>query len=166
MAKDKELSTNKEVKRSEDYQDRIEVKEKAIEIAKKLLESTTEDEFSKLGYEKVEGHAGEYGNGKKYGAGAQEDRYSVKLEGVTTATLTKKIQLGTKRAQSEINFVYKEKQVEIEYSTSESGSFRGAGEDKIPYAFKKQIVIKNADLKESNKELKDFLKYAANKEVE
>ena len=164
-ANDKELSTNKEVKRDQEHQDKIEVKEKTIEVVKELLVSTTENEFSKLGFEEVAKPAGEYGTGKKYGFGAQENKFSVNIEGVTKATLTKKTTFGTKRIESQINFDYKETTVEIEYKTTEAGSFRGVGEDKIPYAFSKSITIKNSEIKESNKELKDFFKYAANKEV-
>jgi hypothetical protein len=159
MAKDKEIKSEKEMN------NRIKNEDKTMSVINDLLVSTTKEEFEKLGYEEVEGYAGVYATGKKYGSGAKEDRFSIKIEGQHESFYVKKIQLGTKRMQSDINVDFKENQVEIEYKVTEAGFFRGVDEEKIPFSFSKNILIKNEDVKKDNKELKDFFKYAAKKEI-
>jgi len=161
--KNKSESANKEAKRSDDFQKRVDAKKKVIELARELLVSTTEDEFSKLGYEQVEGEAGFYGNGKSYGSGSKESRYSIKIEGVTNASLTKKIQFGAKRMQSDINFELKENIISIEYTTTEAGFFRGVDKEGIPYTLDKTISIDVDNESQLKSKMKDFFKMASKK---
>ena len=163
--KDKELSTNPETKRTEDFQDRVDIKERAIEVAHKLLVSTTEDAFEKMGFEKVDKAAGVYGTGKSYGAGTDQNKFGVRVAGVTKSSLEKQVMLGTKRIQSDINFQYNGKMVSVEYKTTEAGAFRGVDTKAIPYAFIKTINIDGSKKSELEKNMKELFAEAAKKEV-
>lgn len=172
--KDKELSTNAEVKRSDAVQDRIELKTQVLDLIKELLDSTTEEAFSKLGYERVEKHAGVYGTGKEYGSGAEEDKYQIRLAGKTKTNIEKQIVFGAKRIESEINLVFKDGVLNLEYKTPESGFFRGVEEpwtvktdDKGTngYMINLKSSFKTNNLKTLKKELSNFFKKIANQEV-
>jgi hypothetical protein len=163
--KDKELSTNSEVKRTDDFQKGVNERETIIESAKELLESTTEDAFSKMGFEKVEKKAGFYGTGKSYGTGTEQNKFSVRVAGKTKASLEKQVMLGTKRVQSDINFQYNGKMVSIEYKTIEAGFFRGVDSKSIPYTFTKTISVDGSKKAELTKAMKELFSEAAKKEV-
>ena len=77
-----------------------------MELAKKLLVSVTEEEFKKLGYEKVNTSAGEYATGVKLWAGVAQNKFNVKVAGKSNASLEKQVFLGTQRIQSDILFEY------------------------------------------------------------
>jgi hypothetical protein len=168
--KDKEPSTNAEVKRSDEYQDRVETKEKVIETIKKLLDSTTDDEFSKLGYERVEKKAGVYGTGKEYGSGVEENQYQIRLAGKTKSNIEKQVFLGAKRIESQINVDYRGKVVAIEYKTSESGFFRNANKDSKyigagkGFMVNEKIIVPSSG-KEFETKVKELFKDAAHREV-
>jgi len=163
--KDKELSTNPETKRAEDFQDRVDIKENAIEVAHKLLVSTTEDAFEKMGFEKSDKIAGFYGTGKSYGAGTDQNKFGVRVAGVTKSSLEKQVMLGTKRIQSDINFQYNGKMVSVEYKTTEAGAFRGVDSEAIPYTFTKTINVDGSKKSELEKNMKELFAEAAKKEV-
>lgn len=163
--KDKEFSTNPEVKRTDDFQDGVDLKEKVIEIAKELLNSTTEDAFSKLGFEKAEKKAGFYGNEKPYGAGAEQNKFGIRIAGVTKSSLEKQVMLGAKRMQSDINFDFQGKMVSVEYKTTEAGFFRGVDANSIPYTFIKTITVDGSKKTELQKAIKELFAEAAKKEV-
>lgn len=163
--KDKELSTNSEVKRSDDFQKEVEIKGNVIELAKELLESTTENEFSKLGYEKVGKSAGVYGNEKPYGAGTEQNKFGIRVAGKTKSSLEKQVMLGTKRIQSDINFEFNGKMVNVEYKTTEAGFFRGVDAGSISYAFIKTITLDGSNKSELNKGMKELFVEGAQKEI-
>lgn len=163
--KDKEFSTNAEVKRTDDFQKGVEMKETIIELAKELLESTIEDTFEKLGFEKTDKKAGFYGTGKSYGTGTEQNKFGVKIEGRTKSSLARKVTLGAKRVQSDIDFQYNGKLVSIEYKTLEAGFFRGVDAQSIPYTFKKTITVDGTKKSELEKAMKDLFIEAAKKEV-
>lgn len=163
--KDKEFSTNPEVKRADDFQKGVDVKETVIELAKELLVSTTEDAFSKMGYDKVEKKAGFYGTGKSYGTGTEENKFSVRVAGVTKSSLEKQVMLGTKRIQSDIKFQYNGTMVNVEYKTTEAGFFRGVDNKSIPYSFTKTITADGTKKTELQKAMKELFEEAAKKEV-
>ena len=163
--KDKEFSTNSEVKRADDFQEGVDIKESVIETAKELLKSTTEDAFSKMGYEEVEKKAGFYGTGKSYGAGTEQNKFGVRVVGKTKSSLEKQIMLGTKRIQSDINFEYNGKMVNVEYKTTEAGFFRGVDANSIPYTFLKTITVDGTKKTELQKAMKELFAEAAKKEV-
>src|ERR1035437_8550410 len=153
-SKDNELSTNKEVKRNDDFEKRIKIKEDTIEVAKKLLTSTTEDELSKLGYKEVTKEAGYYGDGKQsYGKGVEQNQYSIKIEGKTSGSLVKKITLGTKRVQSDINIQCTQNgnMVNVEYKTTEAGFSRGVDTKGGTYSFVKSISMDGSKKSETEK---------------
>lgn len=163
--KDKEFSTNAEVKRTEGFQDGVDIKESIIETAKELLVSTTGDAFSKMGFEKVEKKAGFYGTGKSYGTGVDQNKFEVRVAGKTKASLEKQVMLGTKRVQSDINFQYNGTMVSVEYKTTEAGSFRGVDSNSIPYTFIKTINVDGSKKTELQKAMKELFEEAAKKEV-
>lgn len=163
--KDKEPSTNSEVKRTDEFQKMVEEKETVIETAIELLESTTEDAFSKMGFEKVEKKAGFYGTGKAYGSGTEQNKFSVRVAGKTKASLEKQVMLGTKRVQSDISFQYNGKMVSVEYKTTEAGFFRGVDSKSIPYTFTKTINVDGTKKTELTKAMKELFAEAAKKEV-
>src|ERR1035437_6169828 len=167
-SKDNELSTNKEVKRNDDFEKRIKIKEDTIEVAKKLLTSTTEDELSKLGYKEVTKEAGYYGDGKQsYGKGVEQNQYSIKIEGKTSGSLVKKITLGTKRVQSDINIQCTQNgnMVNVEYKTTEAGFSRGVDTKGGTYSFVKSISMDGSKKSELEKGMKALFAEAAKKEV-
>ena len=170
-SKDKEPSTNPEVKRTDDFQDGVDIKESVIELAKELLESTTEDAFSKMGYEKTEKKAGFYGTGKSYGAGVEQNKFGIRIAGKTKSSLEKQVMLGVKRVQSDIDFNYNGKMVNVEYKTTEAGFFRGvennkyAGKTATPYTFTKTITFDASKKAEMQKAMKELFAEAAKKEV-
>jgi hypothetical protein len=164
--KDKELSTNSEVKRSDDFQQGVEIKESVIELAKELLESTTEDAFSKMGYEKAEKKTGFYGTGKSYGSGTEQNKFGIRVAGKTKSSLEKQVMLGTKRMQSDIDFQYNGKMVSVEYKTTEAGFFRGVDTKSVPYSFVKSISVDGSKKAELKKAMKELFEEAAKKEVE
>lgn len=165
IPKDKEFSTNPEVKRADDFQKEVNIKEDVIEIAKELLESTTEDAFSKMGFEKSEKKAGFYGTEESYGAGTEQNKFGVRVAGKTKSSLEKQIMLGTKRIQSDINFQYNGKMVSVEYKTTEAGFFRGVDTKSIPYTFTKTINVDASNKTELKKKMKELFEEAAKKEV-
>jgi len=170
--KDKEFSTNSEVKRSEEFQKRVITKEKVMESVRELLDSTTEDAFSKLGYERVEGKAGVYGDEEKeYGSGAKEHKFQIRLAGKTKSSVEKQIVFGAKRMESIINIDLRDSVVVIEYKTTEAGAYRGAdknskytGEGK-GLMVNEKITIPVKSMKEFDKKLKEMFEDAAKKEV-
>jgi len=169
--KDKEPSTNPEVKRTDDFQQGVEIKESVIELAKELLESTTEDAFSKMGFEKNEKKAGFYGTGKAYGTGTEQNKFSIKIAGKTKSSLEKQVILGVKRVSVYINFEFNGKTVNVEYRTTEAGFFRGvdsnkySGKSTTAYAFIKSISADASKKAELQKAMKELFSEAAKKEV-
>lgn len=157
--KDKELSTNAEVKRADELQDRVETSERVMEAVKKLLDSTTDEEFSKLGYERVEKKAGVYGNEKEYGSGVEQNKYQIRLAGKTKSNVEKQVFLGSKRVESQINIDFRGSVVAVEYKTPESGFFRGADKDsKYTGSGKSMMVNEKIIIPSSGKELESKLK--------
>lgn len=153
MANDKEFSTNKEVQRSNEVQDRIDNSNKVVDAFKDLLESTTVSELKAAGYKQNEKYAGVYADGKKYGAGAETNQFTVKIAGRTKTSLQKEIILGTKSLVSVINFIVNDNTVTVEYKSPEAGFFRGVDADKKGYMVNEKITISMNNLKEEAKKL-------------
>lgn len=165
MATDKEYSTNDEVKRSEDFQKRVNLKESIIEFLKENLISVTDSVFQKAGYTKNEKSAGEYGDGSKYGAGAVENQYIVTVAGKTKSVLTKKIIMDGKSISSDIEIDYKDNVVEFNYLTTEQGFFRGVDKNKKTYTVNEKFALDSNDMNNLKNELKSKLKDFAEKEL-
>lgn len=165
MGADKEHSTNKEVKRSDDFQKKVNLKESIIDFLKESLISITDEVFQKAGYSKNEKSAGEYGDGSKYGAGAVENQYIVKIAGKTKSVLTKKIIMDGKSISSDIEIVYKDNMVEFNYLTTEQGFFRGVDKDKKSFTINEKFALDSNNMSELKKELKTRLKDYTKKEL-
>ncbi len=165
MANDKELSSNEEVQRGKDFQDQIELKEKILDTLKELLVTSTEKVFKKLGVDKNDSHAGEYGDGTTYGAGAKENTFSVKIAGKTKSHFTKEIIYGAKTVVSVVNIVFKDKIATIDYRSPESGYFRGIDAGGKPYMVNEKINITTTDFKEFKSLVEDFLDKIAEREL-
>lgn len=173
--KDKELSTNKEVKRGQEFQDRIELRTQVLDMIKELLDSATEDAFSKLGYKRVQKYAGVYGNGKKYGSGTKENEYQVRLAGKTKDNIEKQIIFGGKSLESEVNIVFKDAVVNIDYKGPEAAVFHGIDEPwtatqkgtkgTSSFMTNMKSSFNTANLKTLKSELSDVFKRIAKKEV-
>ena len=163
--KDTQFSTNSEVKRSDDFQLGVEIKEETITLAKELLESITEAEFEKLGFEKSDKIAGFYGTGKSYGSGTDQNKFGIRVAGKTNASLEKQTMLGTKRVQSDISFQFNGKMVNVEYKTLEAGFFRGVDIKHIPYTFIETISCDGSKKSDLEKQMKELFKKGAEKEV-
>jgi hypothetical protein len=165
MGADKEHSTNKEVKRSDDFQKKVNLKESIIDFLKESLISITDEVFQKAGYSKNEKSSGEYGDGSKYGAGAVENQYIVKIAGKTKSVLTKKIIMDGKSISSDIEIVYKDNMVEFNYLTTEQGFFRGVDKDKKSFTINEKFALDSNNMSELKKELKTRLKDYTKKEL-
>ena len=167
MEKDKELSTNDEVKRDEKHQDTVNDKSTIVEMIKELLVSSTESVFSKAGYDKNETYAGVYGDGTKYGAGAKENQFSIKLAGKTNENIDKIITLGAKRLESQINLIFKDTTFVIEYRTKEAAFFRGVDKETgKTYMLNDKKTFATDEVKKNKKEITDMFEENAKKELE
>jgi len=164
-SKDNELSTNSEVKRSDEFQSILNIKTTVIDLIKELLISTTGDEFSKLGYEKVEKYASVDGNEKHLGHGVEENKYCTRLAGKTKTNIEKQIFFGTKRVEAEINIIFKGTVLNLEYKTPESGYFRGVDKVGKTFMINEKQSFKTDNLKTLKKELTELFKQLAKKEV-
>lgn len=161
----RDMKENPENNRNDNFKKNHEVLETVMELAKKLLVSVTEDEFKKLGYEKVQKSAGEYGTGEKFGAGVEQNKFNVKVAGKSNASLEKQVFLGTERIQSDILFEYNNTSVSIEYKTTENGFFRGVDSKGIPYAFIERVMVDGTKKSELEKVMKDLFSKGAKKEI-
>lgn len=165
MEKDKELSTNDEVKRNKEFQERVDLKEKVIAFLKETLVSATDSVFKKAGYKKNEKEAGEYGDGSKYGAGAVENQYIVTIAGKTKSVLTKKIVMDGKSIASDIEIVFKDNVVNITYKATEQGFFRGVDAAGKTYAISEKLSIDTSNMESFKKELKKKFESFSEKEL-
>lgn len=165
MEKDKELSTNDEVKRNKEFQERVDLKEKVVAFLKETLVSTTDSVFKKAGYKKNNKEAGEYGDGSKYGAGAVENQYIVTIAGKTKSVLTKKIVMDGKSIASDIEIVFKDNVVNITYKATEQGFFRGVDAAGKTYAINEKISLDASNMESFKKELKSKLESFSEKEL-
>lgn len=165
MAKDKELSTNNEVKRSEEFQTRVDLKEKVLDTVKEVLVSATESAFSTSGYEKKDGHAGEYGDGSTYGTGAASEKFNIKIAGKTKTFLQKEIIFGTKTIISIINIIVGEDAVTIEYKSPESGFYRGVDANGKTYMINEKLNLSIKNLESFKKEIQKLFTAFAKKEL-
>lgn len=155
MANDKELSTNDEVQRSEDFQARVDMKEKVVEAIKELLISTTEAAFKVIpSIEKKQGHAGEYGDGTTYGTGSKENQYSIKIAGKTKSHLQKQIFWGTKSLISIVNFAINGDVVTIEYKSPEAAFGRGVDDSGDTYMINEKFNLSSKEISTFKSELK------------
>lgn len=167
MAKDNALSTNDEVKRSEEFQKNLDNDFTIVDVVKDLLVSETEKAFEEQGIEKVSKPAGFYGNGKGYGYGADEGQYSISIEGKTRSSMVKKITYGTKRMSADVNIVYESDIMMLQYKTTEAGTFRGIKEKGAQsFTFHKKFILKTKNINEIKKTLKKIFYEIAQKEVE
>lgn len=168
MAEKKDTVYNKGVvPRTEEFQDSLELKGEVYEFIKETLESTTEEAFKGAGFDRSESPAGEYADGKFYGAGTAEDKFNVKVGGQTQTLLNKEIIFGGKKMTIEIHLVIrpKSKTMEIKYKNTEDSAFRGYHDDGGPIMVNDQIAIDLNDLKEAKKRIKDAFEKFAKKEV-
>lgn len=166
--KDKMHSTNDEVKRDDEFQDITNIKDEVYDLVKSLLEKTTEDVFSKEGYERIETPTSTYATGKPYGYGAEEGKYQIRFAGKTKSNIEKQIVLGAKKLESQIDMDYNGRVLVLEYRTTEAGFFRGVdvkSGDKKTYMIKNKINISVKDKEKLKKELKNIFEAAARKEL-
>lgn len=167
MAKDKAFSTNAETKRSEDFQDALDIKYQVHDIIKDLLISETEKAFKDIGIDKASKPAGFYGSGEAYGFGASEGEFNVKVQGKTFANYTKEVTYGGKKLISDINMVYEGNLFMIQYKTTEAGAFRGVKEKGgQSYTFHKKFILKSDEISKIKKTLKKIFYEIAQKEVQ
>jgi hypothetical protein len=165
MGDPRDMQENPENKRNDNFKKNHEVLETVMELAKKLLVSVTEEEFKKLGYEKVNTSAGEYATGVKLGAGVAQNKFNVKVAGKSNASLEKQVFLGTQRIQSDILFEYNNTNVSIEYRTTENGFFRGVDSKGKSYAFIERVSVDGSNKKELEKVMKSLFETGAKKEI-
>ena len=165
MSTDKENSINDEVKRSDEFQKRINLKEDIINFLKEALVSVTDSVFEKAGYKKNDKHAGEYGDGSKYGAGAVENTYIVKIAGKTKSFLTKEIIIDGKSIISNIEVVYKNNVIEFIYKTTEQGFFRGVDKNGKTYTINETLSFDLSNINNLKTKLKQALKEFTEKEL-
>ncbi len=167
MAKDKSLSTNAEVKRSEEYQKHLDIEHSVVDIIKDILVTETEKAFAEKGIEKNDKPAGVYGTGKAYGFGANEGKYTITVQNKTVTTFTKYTVYGGKRLVSDINSVYEADVLMVQYKTTEDGVFRGIKEKSgQSYTFHKKFILKTNNLSAIKKTLQKIFFEIAQKEVE
>ena len=167
MAKDKSLSTNAEVKRSEQYQEKLDIEHSVVDIIREELLAQTEKAFEEKGIEKNDKPAGVYGSGKAYGFGANEGKYTVKVQNKTVTTFTKYVIYGSKRFSSDINSVYEGDTLMVQYKTTEDGVFRGIKEKNgQSYTFHKKFILKTNSLPAIKKTLQKIFFEIAQKEIE
>jgi len=167
MAKDKALSTNAEVKRDKDFQDHLDLQYSVVDIIKENLISQTEKAFAEKGIEKNDKPAGFYGNGKPYGFGVEEGKYTITVQNKTATSFTKYVIYGSKRLNSDINCVYESDVLMVQYKTTEDGVFRGIKEKNgQSYTFHKKFILKTNSLPEIKKTIQKIFFEIAQKEVE
>jgi hypothetical protein len=141
------------------FENRTEAKKYVVETIKSLLETTTEEEFFKLGYERVDKSAGVYGNEKTLGAGVDDGKFSIKVHGTTHAFVTKQVFLGAKRVEGIINLSYiTDNIIGLEYKITEQ-SIRGG------HIVNETVSLKIDSKKQFEKDLKTLFKEIAKKEI-
>jgi hypothetical protein len=147
-----------ESKKTESFLKKTESENKLLQYIKDGLISVTENEFKKLGYESIdpEKYQGVYAGKEavKLGRGADENKFSVKLEGRTKNSIVKKTTFGAKRVESVVNIIYKDEHVDIQYKNTEAGFFRGVTNNE-----KKTFKISDKD------GITSFFKECAKKEI-
>ena len=167
MAKDKELSTNDEVQRSKEFQSKLDLKTSVLNLIKELLVSTTEEQFKSLNIDKNDHIAGEYANGKTYGAGQKENTFIVNIADKTKTFFQKEIIYNSKTIVSVINVIFQNDNVVIEYKTPESYFFRGLKkEGGSSFMVNEKHTFNSKDNTELKKDLKKLFALCAKKEVE
>ncbi len=165
MANDKELSTNDETQRDKDFQARIDIKSKVWEAVKEVLDSSTAAVFKEAGYERKEGHAGEYGDGSKYGTGAEAQKFNIKIAGKTNTSVQKQIIFGTKSLNCQVNIAYGENVVPIEYKSPEAMFGRGVDANGDTYMINEKYNLSTKDMTAFKSELQKSFKKFAKKEL-
>lgn len=155
------------VPRGESFRQAQKLKGEIYNFIKQTTEETTESVFEKAGYKVNTRYAGEYGDGKVYGTGADNDKVSVKVGGKTDTLLQKTIYFGGKRMIIDIHISYKPEanMIEFSYKTTEDGSFRGFDEFKDGMMINEKYVLSTKDMSKFKKEMKDTLKGFAEKEL-
>lgn len=167
MAKDKAFSTNDETKRSEEFQQSLDIKYQVHDIIKDLLVSETEEAFKEIGIDKVAKPAGVYGSGEGYGFGTNEGEFNVKVQGKTFANYTKEVTYGGKKLISDINMAYEGNLLMVQYKTTEAGVFRGVEKKGgQSYTFHKKFILKSDEIAKIKKTLKKIFYEIAQKEVQ
>lgn len=155
------------VPRGDDFQETLKLKGKVNSFLRETLEETTEKAFEASGYPMAEKPAGEYGDGRKYGLGAEEEHFNVKIGGQTQSLIEKQISIGAKRmiVEVQVDFKDKAKKVEIRYRTTEWGAFRGYGSETGPMMVNETMIFDLEKFDKFKKDLKKKLEEFAKKEV-
>lgn len=167
MAKDKELSTNDEVQRSKEFQDKLDLKTSVLNLIEELLVSTTDDQFKSLNIEKNDHAAGEYGDGTKYGAGQKENSFIVNIANKTKTFFQKETIYNSKTLISVINVIFQNDNVVIEYKTPESYFFRGLKkEGGSSFMVNEKHTFNAGNITSLKTELKKLFALCAKKEIE
>jgi hypothetical protein len=173
---DMKNTKNGEEKNNKDFSEMESKTHEVFEMIKEMLQSTTEEEIEKFGFEKNEKVAGFYGDGTTYGSGVEEGQYNVIVSsrprkfdssknmshGYGNGTFEKQIFIGAKRIESQLDFEIKGKILHVQYRSPESGFFRGVDDEGGTFMVRKKITV---TLKDAKKELEKELKDAAKKEV-
>ena len=167
MAKDKELSTNDEVQRSKEFQDKLDLKTSVLNLIEELLVSTTDDQFKTLNIKKNDHAAGEYGDGTKYGAGQKENSFIVNIANKTKTFFQKETIYNSKTLISVINVIFQNDNVVIEYKTPESYFFRGLKkEGGSSFMVNEKHTFNAGNITSLKTELKKLFALCAKKEIE
>jgi len=128
---------NGEEKNNKDFSEMESKTHEVFEMIKEMLQTTTEEEIEKLGFEKNEKVAGVYGDGTTYGSGVEEGQYNVIVSsrprkfdssknmshGYGSGTFEKQIFIGAKRVETQLDFEIKGKILHVQYRSPESGFF-------------------------------------------
>ncbi len=169
MAKDKDIQSTGFDNRSKEFQDNLVSREDVYELVKETLIDETEKAFKLKGIQPNEKHAGVYSTGKEYGKGAEEGRYNATYSNNTKTQINKVITYGAKKLICEIAVVFdpKNQLLKLSYKGPSGAVFVGHGNEDNSEGklIDNKLTISTEDKKDLKKELKEFFKNQAKKEV-
>ena len=166
---DKEIQTNGFENRSDEFQKGVTESGEIYNLIRDLTEEASHKAFKKVGVEPVEGYAGVYATGKKYGSGVEKGKYEVRLSSNVKTVIDKQTTYGTKQIETEItsDFDPVNEMLRVNYDGTEKAVFRGHMGNKDPMGFmiNDKITVSTRDKSKMKKELKKFFDNAARKEA-
>lgn len=152
----------KMAKEEKEFENRVNLRQKVYDTLKDLLVSTTEEQFSKLGFKPNEDYYSEYATGEKFGVGAKEGKFNIQLISKTKSLIEKNILLGAKRINSFITVSMEENIAKIHYNATEMSVGRYSEDG--PLIIKTTLII-DAESGDFKEEVKKFLTNIAKQEV-
>ena len=166
---DTEIQTNGFERRSEEFQEGVTESGEIYNLIRELTEEASHKAFKKVGVEQVEGYAGVYSTGEKYGSGVEEGKYDVRLSSNVKPIIEKQTTYGTKQIETEItsDFDPVNELLKVNYDGTEKAVFRGhmGNEDPMGFMINDKITVSTKDKSKMKKELKKFFDNAARKEA-